>query len=462
MNNKGFAISTMLYGLLVMIFLITVVIANIMSTAHQLEDDLAEQIEGELNRIGATSVIFRYNKTSSSANLNQGYAIPRTGWYKIELFGAQGGNSGAKYGGKGAYTSGYIYLEAGRQLYFNVGGQPTNSSGGVNGGGNSGSLSNAKGGGGATDVRLNGTALSDRIMVAAGGGGANSSVSGGAGGALVGESGIVSKDTELVYKDALGGSQSQGGTSGTGSSDNGSFGKGGSSSSNYGGGGAGFYGGGAGGNYSGAIGSGAGGSSYISGYGGVSKALSSNSTQINKNLIHHSGARFLNGQMLADNHGGSGEARIYLISENSSEQPPLYRTEALSNVRYIKDCITGNSEDDDNHWTEIETIKSGINVAKGASVQTPSGVSKTSIVDGDLSTSATSERSGGEAIEECVLVDLGGTYNLDEVVSWHYFLDHRYYKNFKLSVGSSLSSLREVKSGEIEETSNGIRVSDWS
>lgn len=83
-------------------------------------------------------------------------------------------------GGKGGYRSGEIFLRKGDIITVNVGGKgsaATNSNGGAgwNGGG-AGKNGNGKtgyGGGGATDFRLNGNSLSDRILVAGGGGGAD-------------------------------------------------------------------------------------------------------------------------------------------------------------------------------------------------------------------------------------------------------------------------------------------------
>jgi len=53
----------------------------------------------------------------------------------------------------------------------------------------------------------------------------------------------------------------------------------------------------------------------------------------------------------------------------------------------------------------------------------------------------------------CVTVDLGKTYNLDEVKVWHYYKDGRSYKNHNLSVSadnSSWSKLINNESGVIE------------
>ena len=112
------------------------------------------------------------------------------GTYKLECWGAQGGNgangssgldssSGAP-GGKGGYSMGTLLLPAKTQIYVYVGGKggcitsSTNDyNGGFNGGGSggvSGSMSRSGGGGGATDIRFEQDSLYARVIVAGGGG----------------------------------------------------------------------------------------------------------------------------------------------------------------------------------------------------------------------------------------------------------------------------------------------------
>ena len=134
------------------------------------------------------SFIREYNYTGNV----QSFTAPVSGTYKIECWGAEGGddpNKGGAIPGKGAYTSGYINLTSGKQLFLYVGGKGNSiykqiNYGGWNGGGANTSYINTyfpSGGGGSTDVRLikhsgsdgwSGTSsLRSRIMVAAGGGG---------------------------------------------------------------------------------------------------------------------------------------------------------------------------------------------------------------------------------------------------------------------------------------------------
>lgn len=93
----------------------------------------------------------------------------------VEVAGAKGGGVN---GGNGARLNANIAVTPGQVIQINIGGmggQGTNS-GGWNGGGtghNSNTLPTRAsfGGGGASDIRINGTALANRVIVAGGGGG---------------------------------------------------------------------------------------------------------------------------------------------------------------------------------------------------------------------------------------------------------------------------------------------------
>ncbi|WZU01232.1 glycine-rich protein [Erysipelothrix sp. D19-032] len=146
-------------------------------------------------------------------------------------------------GGKGGYAAGDVFLEAGTEMYVTVGGGEAKSRG-YNGGGSAWtSVSGGSYGGGASDIRVGGTGLFNRILVAGGGGSSVRGYTGGAGGGLIGINGTGSSG-----QFGTGASQSASGGGGI----SGGFGSGGSggqssgSSIDYGAGagGGGWYGGG--------------------------------------------------------------------------------------------------------------------------------------------------------------------------------------------------------------------------
>lgn len=171
-------------------------------------------------------------------------------------------------GGKGGRVTAVLGVQPRYDwvLSIYVGGQY-----GYNGGG-----TGAHSGGGATDIRINGTALADRVVVAGGGGGAGTLSQftgdgrGGAGGNTTGADGT----DEGSASGGLGGGASAGGAGGAGPNGDGGKGAAGIGGNGHGprstagGGGGGYYGGGGGGEYflsatqSRGGGGGGGGSSY--------------------------------------------------------------------------------------------------------------------------------------------------------------------------------------------------------
>ncbi len=252
----------------------------------------------------------------------QTFTAPQAGKYRIECWGAQGGTPPNRtgytsvpqpQGGKGAYATGVVTLakDATLSIYVGQQGQTSTTSdvasaGGWNGGGNGGKPGEGtynSGGGGATDVRQGGTALTNRIIVAGAGGGAVSYATpdnnatdsgwakngftyvtglgivanGGHGGAMVGGGGLwtaKNNGTTSCYDPttqtlSTGGTQDSNGGKGykgTYNGSDGAAGTGGAPSGSWGGGGGGgYYGGGGGGHNSGIVCTGAGGSSYTGG-----------------------------------------------------------------------------------------------------------------------------------------------------------------------------------------------------
>ncbi|MCM1031742.1 MAG: glycine-rich protein, partial [Oscillibacter sp.] len=258
------------------------------------------------------------------------------GKYKVEAWGAQGGSYGGT-GGYGGYTTGEINLTTQNVLYIYVGqqGYANTSNYTFNGGGKPSAYYNARGGGGASDVRLAGAdwnnfnSLKSRLMVAGGGGGtdyfSNTALNGGAAGGLTGSDGGRHGTICKGYSDLIppkGGTQTAGGTGGYSSYGGyggvGGFGYGGSQTNSHGGGGgSGYYGGGNGGYTCGRVGSGAGGSSFISGHSGCD-AISASSTMTNiihtGQPIHYSGFYFSNTSMTAGARAGHGQVRITPIN----------------------------------------------------------------------------------------------------------------------------------------------------
>ena len=233
-----------------------------------------------------TTVAESDSQTFSYTGSQQTFTVPSgVDLITIKAWGAQGGNITSYRilaGGKGGYATGELSVSAGNVLYVYVGGKGedrlgnhpysgcTAVSGGYNGGGTTRSAGNSTPGGGASDIRSEGTALSNRIIVAGGGGGNGwTYAQGGAGGGSTGQAGTQSNGGGTG---GGGGTQSAGGAVGSRptscSKSAGSLGvggDGGGSSAGGGAGGGGYYGGGGGGYNDG----GGGGSSYI---GGVSSS----------------------------------------------------------------------------------------------------------------------------------------------------------------------------------------------
>ena len=150
---------------------------------------------------------FSYTGTVQSVTIPEGAVAA-----KLEVWGAQGGgqpfvtNSQAGVGGKGGYSVGTMSLQGNETLRVYVGGHGGSTGdgtgrgeGGWNGGGctyTSSSGDPANGGGGATDIRLNGTTYYDRIIVAGGGGGGGEDAEqGGYGGGLSGSGSYSASQT---------------------------------------------------------------------------------------------------------------------------------------------------------------------------------------------------------------------------------------------------------------------------
>lgn len=266
----------------------TTVIDRPAASASRTDNADATWAQGTLANVASSGGALRLT-SSGGAPVNQSFAYtgaaqtwtaPISTTVSITLDGAQGGDTAQSSGGRGGRVTFDLPVAAGDVLTFYVGGAGSVSTvGGWNGGGAMPSNTLGGTGGGATDVRLNGTALANRVGVAGGGGGASNNgttgfANGGAGGGLTGANGAGTTP-------GLGGTQSAGGAGGGSFGAAGTLGQGGSGSQTagyQGTGGGGYYGGGASQN---ALGGGGGGSSYATGTA--------------TNVVHTQGSRTGNG-----------------------------------------------------------------------------------------------------------------------------------------------------------------------
>lgn len=145
---------------------------------------------GKSSRVMATSTYSYYGLVDYS-NQIQTKQITEPGYYKLEVWGAQGGGNSTYVGGYGGYSVGHISLEANQNLYIAIGGSGNYctgsgcvSTGGYNGGGScmayTSSTSTCGSGGGATHIATTSNTLANLsnniasiIIVAGGGGGGN-------------------------------------------------------------------------------------------------------------------------------------------------------------------------------------------------------------------------------------------------------------------------------------------------
>ncbi len=460
-NSKGFAVSTLLYGLSIMGFLIVILLMSIVSSNRVNTKNFVNQIEDDLNRYSLTEVSF---SSKDSGDLAQEYFVPygQEGWYKIELWGAGGGGA---TGGKGAYTSGLIYLDANTHLYFYIGKKGGTSAAGVNNGGPA--SGGYYGGGGETDVRLESGNSNDdrsmktRIMVAAGGGGAKGSTKGGNGGDLQGYKGD--------------------GTAGSATQNAGNL-----PTVLSSGGGGGFRNGGAG----------EGGSSYISGYaGGSSYVLNPQKDQLGewdwdykgedfqlvpgKLTIHYlypvykevgeeavldrydppqHAFRFVNGLMIPGVNDGDGKANIERVDLKGATELAKKDNIKLSRITRIVDCVDGNS----GTWKEIQAVSNGENVIKSSGTVTGSGLANgNNLKDGLLNTEASI---AGSVAEKCITVTFSTPQDLDEIAVWHK-VGNIAKHNLEVCDQSggcySLSNRTAVDNSPVVETSNGLHYSAY-
>lgn len=115
MNNKGFAVTAVIYGLSILGVLIISILMGTLSASRANVQLEANKIEQDLIAFNRTSVV--YNRGENLFTVPKG----ETGWYRVEAFGASFADS------PGAYTTGIIYLEEGRSIYVDLSNRGDNS-----------------------------------------------------------------------------------------------------------------------------------------------------------------------------------------------------------------------------------------------------------------------------------------------------------------------------------------------
>ena len=436
LSNKGFAITTIIYGLSIMGILLVAILMGTLATTRTNNRNLSKSILEELSRFSKTEIVFE-----NSTELQQ-FTVPTDegGWYRIELWGAQG-NGGA--GGLGAYTSGIVELKSNDILYFYVG----NTRSGA--------------GGEETDVRIVSGEYSEaisfetRIMVAAEGG----KDPGSSGGTLVGYQnsmngiggyidvkseastfailngvnntkttdtliglpvGYTKTNIDITSIPALSILGSNGGGDGYIPSNLSSV----------------------------------GGTSFISGYGGsraVVKGSRTNDTLYTFYQSTYQGSTgtyvysedgrayyFVDGMMLPGVNRGNGMARIERLYEHEvNEKGEIInslprKNNKFDNVRYIRDCIHNLNSPENIVWSGVDVVKNG----KRLGVNFASG-----------------EESKGNY--RCKRVDLGSSMPIDEVAVWH--KDGVDYINHTIEVSPDNVNWQYIKGEAFDDAGNPMK-----
>ena len=227
------------YKIIILVILVISIVALVLTSSYALfsfeekgkiENKLVTGVYSSCEYANGTTWNFDYTGSE------QTFTVPCDGEYKLETWGAQGGNSNTEYiGGYGGYSSGISKLDNSTQLYINVGGvggtnatpySTIGAQGGYNGGGDSKPLTRANhlygAGGGATHMAIKSGLLytlenyKDNILIVSGGGGGGrwqqnyeaSRGNGGSGGGIIGVTG-EQLGSNITY--ATGGTQTSGG-----------------------------------------------------------------------------------------------------------------------------------------------------------------------------------------------------------------------------------------------------------
>ena len=105
MNQKGFAVTSVLYGLAILGMMVIVILMGTLSSSRNNVNEEAKSTEDMLLSYGESQVTFTSNKS---------YTVPEDGWYRIEAF------EGAKSSGGGMYITGIVKLTKNMKLFLTI------------------------------------------------------------------------------------------------------------------------------------------------------------------------------------------------------------------------------------------------------------------------------------------------------------------------------------------------------
>ena len=310
--------------------------------------------------------VFSYTSTFKYKGHEQQFKAPYSGYYKLEVWGAEGGTD-TYPGGKGGYSTGTVYLSEGQLLYVYVGqkggDRTTGKGGGWNGGGDAGNSGTSGGGGGMTHISttqnpVNNNSTADQkndrgktiswdpkgtIIVAGGGGGGGytggkpDQLTGGyGGGETAGQSGAqdaASNAKQKGYKQGYGQNRYDLNVSGN--------------SSDGGGAGAGWYGGYV--NPNGDMDFGGGG-----GTGYVAEKLGQYPITHEQTVAGNMSFPTTDGTGMETGHQGHGFAKITYVSENNDVSEVVTADNHLSSARNEEEYITDIELGKPGGWTQVD------------------------------------------------------------------------------------------------------------
>ena len=122
MNRKGFAITTIIYGLSVLGVMVVFILMGILSSTRSNVSSEANRVEEELINFSKSNVVYTYSSISQTHTIPKG----ETGWFRIEVFGAPA-TSGTKVA-RGAYVTGIIEANENEKFIINFDGNVTSVS----------------------------------------------------------------------------------------------------------------------------------------------------------------------------------------------------------------------------------------------------------------------------------------------------------------------------------------------